>query len=547
MAAAAFWLAGSGCGDEFANNPMASSGSAAGGATTTTTSGSGGSGGAPFSCTPGDTVDCYTGPPGTADVGVCRPGSGTCNASGDGVDDCSGDVLPAREDCGTTFDDDCDGVVNDHCVQDFAFLPSTDSILANSMAVDGAGNFFVVGNAQGDITLDLSTTVVCETQNDDAFIVKLDANLEPLWGLCAGDVGQTDRLRDVAVGADGHPVIVGTYRTTMDWAGTVLDDIGNDNAFIVKLDQAGTSALWARTTGALNLSHYGSDVAVDSKGDVVAVVSFQGDLSIDGTTLTSAGSLDTAVLKLARDTGTLIWASQIGGSGTDETPRVAITGDDDLIVVGQHDQTLQVGPTMLNNESDNTFVVRLDGATGSFGWARTITGLDFERPNRVAVGGDSVAVAGWFAAELVVPTDTFATVGGGEDSYVVLFDVNDGSVKWAQAFGDADGANQDPYGLIVTADERVYVAGRQEGTVDYGDGQLSSLASGNIVAWAHEADGALRFSRLFASGDECFAADLAIGSSGNLYAFGEANGPVTLGGMQQLPGRGFFVIDLGAS
>jgi hypothetical protein len=66
-------------------------------------------------CTPNTTVACYTGPMGTQNVGICKPGTKTCNAQGTGYGNCNGQVLPVNENCNTATDDDCDGVPNDGC------------------------------------------------------------------------------------------------------------------------------------------------------------------------------------------------------------------------------------------------------------------------------------------------------------------------------------------------------------------------------------------------------------------------------------------------
>ena len=63
------------------------------------------------SCKPGSTINCYTGPDGTENVGVCHAGTATCLRDGSGFGTCAGQVLPQPETC-NGFDDDCDGVVD---------------------------------------------------------------------------------------------------------------------------------------------------------------------------------------------------------------------------------------------------------------------------------------------------------------------------------------------------------------------------------------------------------------------------------------------------
>jgi hypothetical protein len=63
-------------------------------------------------CAVGETRDCYTGPAGTAEVGVCRGGTQSCDPSGRWVLTCAGQKVPSMEFC-NNLDDDCNGVVDD--------------------------------------------------------------------------------------------------------------------------------------------------------------------------------------------------------------------------------------------------------------------------------------------------------------------------------------------------------------------------------------------------------------------------------------------------
>jgi len=68
-------------------------------------------------CPEGSFIACYSGPPGTLDVGPCRAGTSTCNAVGTGFGPCVGEVLPASETCNGA-DDDCDGLSDEDGVCD---------------------------------------------------------------------------------------------------------------------------------------------------------------------------------------------------------------------------------------------------------------------------------------------------------------------------------------------------------------------------------------------------------------------------------------------
>jgi hypothetical protein len=65
-------------------------------------------------CQPGMTRSCYSGPSGTAGVGVCRNGTETCAATGLSFGSCVGEVTPAAaEICGDNLDNDCNGARDD--------------------------------------------------------------------------------------------------------------------------------------------------------------------------------------------------------------------------------------------------------------------------------------------------------------------------------------------------------------------------------------------------------------------------------------------------
>ena len=66
----------------------------------------------PCTCTPGERSPCYSGPEGTAGVGICVAGSQVCNEDGTGFGACVGEIVPGAEVCDGA-DNDCNGAVDD--------------------------------------------------------------------------------------------------------------------------------------------------------------------------------------------------------------------------------------------------------------------------------------------------------------------------------------------------------------------------------------------------------------------------------------------------
>ncbi|MBK04032.1 MAG: hypothetical protein CL920_37250 [Deltaproteobacteria bacterium] len=62
--------------------------------------------------------ECYDGPQGTKAQGACKSGQQTCTSGSWGT--CNGQVQPTTELCGDNVDNDCDGKINEECVETFA-------------------------------------------------------------------------------------------------------------------------------------------------------------------------------------------------------------------------------------------------------------------------------------------------------------------------------------------------------------------------------------------------------------------------------------------
>jgi MYXO-CTERM domain-containing protein len=63
-------------------------------------------------CTAGASRNCYTGPAGTAGVGLCHAGTQSCDASGNWAT-CLGEVKPLPEICNNGIDENCNGMADD--------------------------------------------------------------------------------------------------------------------------------------------------------------------------------------------------------------------------------------------------------------------------------------------------------------------------------------------------------------------------------------------------------------------------------------------------
>ena len=81
-------------------------------------------------CTPGETAECYHGPSGSKERGICKAGISTCASSGY-WGPCEGEVLPQPEICYNGIDENCDG---------------EDGTTDNTLDYDGDGYTYCTGD-----------------------------------------------------------------------------------------------------------------------------------------------------------------------------------------------------------------------------------------------------------------------------------------------------------------------------------------------------------------------------------------------------------------
>lgn len=156
----------------------------------------------PCVCTPGATQPCYQGTPGTQNVGPCKGGVQSCNATGTGWGACVGQVLPASEICGNNIDEDCNGTADD--------VPDQDGdgwTICNGDCCDVAGQgctnpklvnpgaFEVVGDGVDND---------CDAQTSDTVAPALCSTLTKFTGVTAMDVARAMELcQQTTSGATG--------------------------------------------------------------------------------------------------------------------------------------------------------------------------------------------------------------------------------------------------------------------------------------------------------------------------------------------------------
>lgn len=406
-----------------------------------------------------------------------------------------------------------------------AFGSAGDDV-GNGVAVDAAGNTYVVGYLGGAVAFDATHSCTPAgidggTAQPDLFVLKLDPSGQVIWVQCAGDDGSQEARR-VTIDAEGNPVIAALVEGTFTLGKKTVNG-SNGSTLFARLDAATGDALWVQTVPCVadneaesaSRGPHGVGVAAEPGGDVYVTGTYSCSYQFDATDLLVPAGADVFVARLdGKGDGHVIWAKTFGdqtGGSDDQWPNdVAVDPcSGDVYLTGGFLNTICFGPaspttacapgsplvhTLAANDPMNPdlFIAKL-GSDGTLAWASTYgaagvqTGVSLH-----ALRGGGVIMAGYLLGSSPIdfglsqpitghPTGTYIY----DDGLLVDFDPT-GKVRWARELGDAD--RQDTTGVTVDPAGDVVVVGTMAGTV-YLD-QTHSVVwpdynVGLLLGWLH--------------------------------------------------------------
>lgn len=508
----------------------ATAGSSTGGAGGSATGGSGGSTGTPGECTPGATEDCYTGPPQTLGVGICKAGTRTCKDDGSwGA--CLGQVKPLSETCDTPVDDDCDGATNEEgascvCVPGelgpcYTGPAGTENVgvCAGGMATcnpDGLG----YGECMGQVLPALESCLAPTDENCDGVAPACTGSDQ--WHLRFGDAG-AQSAGGVAAW-NGGAVVCGTFAGTVDFGGGALASGGGNDAFVASYDYLGAHQ-WSKRFGDA-AAQSASAIAVDGQGNVIVVGDNAGKINPGGGDLTTAGLADVYVAKFDVN-GTFLWAKQFGDNKAQNALSVAVDATGRIAIAGMYAGKIDFGGGLMTSAGGTDAFVAVLDPDGAHLWSKSFGDAAAQAAKAVAFGPmGEVIVAGDNAGTVDLGGGALATAGG-NDVFLGSFDAN-GTSLWSKAFGD----NAAQVANAVAADEvgNVVLGVTFAGKVNFGGGQLTS-AGGNDIGLAKLTSGGMfLWGKRFGANGADTARGVAVDPFGAIALVADFTGSVDFGG-----------------
>jgi len=375
-------------------------------------------------------------------------------------------------------------------------IGGTGSDYSRAIGVDGAGNIYITGNFQDTVDFDPgpgTQRLVATPGKSDMFIAKYNPGGDFIW---VKQIGAGATSIGMAVDAAGNMYITGELTATVDFdpAATVnaVPTSGGSDVFVAKYDSSG-SHQWAFHAGNSNSARPdgGAAIALDNAGNVYVTGYFYSKADFDPSpapadtaNLTSNGGIGDIFVAKYSNSGSYIWAKNLGGTGRDEGHGIAVDAAGNVYVTGHFIGKADFNPgtapadtvyLVSNNNSADIFLAKLN-SSGNYVWAHSIfcKGSSDEGNGVAADAAGDVYLTGIFTdtAYFDQGAGTSGLVAnGGSDILVARYDAAGNNI-WAKNFGGSASTGTLEQGIAITLNTAgdAVITGIYQDTADFDPG-----------------------------------------------------------------------------
>jgi hypothetical protein len=343
-----------------------------------------------------------------------------------------------------------------------------------------------------------------------------------LWSRQMGGPGD-DKAEGVAVDPAGEAVVSGC-RSPPDSGMTSC--IMENDVFASRYSAEG-ELRWSKTFGDVG-NQSAEDLAGGASGAVL-VGYFSNNFDFGGPPLVNEGAVDIFVAKLGPD-GEQLWSASFGGGANEQASRVATDSDENVLVTGIFDNTVDFGEGPLNGGplGENPFLAKFN-ASGGVTWSQHFPGgqtrplgLASDKEGNVLLTGrykDSIMLGDMDGGTLNAPP-VYA------DAFVASFDPS-GTLRWAVRIRGDDFGIETGLGVSADGDGNVVVVGTFNGTLELGTSPMPPMTKGGddiFVAKFARDSGMLSWSTVFGGPGDDRPHDVIVDEAGNVLITGEFGG-----------------------
>lgn len=424
------------------------------------------------------------------------------------------------------------------------------STSGDALAIDASGHVYITGMTSSE-HLPLKNPYDPSHSDSlwDGFIAKLDPTGSNLvYGTYFGGGSETI-AEGIAVDAQGNIYITGSaYEGFQPLNSPIQDDVrGDADAFVAKFSPDGADLVYAALLGGSDYDS-GQRVAVDAAGyayvtgvtrsaDFPTVAPLQADFGGPG-----KGDGDAFVAKIAPDGSRVLYATYLGGGGSDAGQGIAVDGTGAAYVTGftasGNFPTFGALQPRSAGQAD-TFVAKISPDGSSFGYSTYLSGGSIGAAITVDDAGNAYVVGTTNSPDftLVNPVQPVFNRGAQadpeelHDAFVVQVAPDGSKLVFATYLG---GSSADRgLGIGRDAAGNLYVGGQTNSLdfplvrplQDHYGGDNTGIVTDSFIAKLVPGGGGVLYSTYFGGVSWEDLQDLAVDPAGNVYFTGKVEAP----------------------
>jgi len=163
-----------------------------------------------------------------------------------------------------------------------------------------------------------------------------------------------DYLYGMARAQDNSVAVTGSFQGEISVGDTQITSAGDSDIFLMAVS-SDWSVQWLRQLGGLGADH-GYGLAMDDDGNIIMTGLFEDLVDFGDGPMAAVGLADVFVTKYS-SSGIPLWSLVFGSEQSDEGDLVVIDDSENILVGGRFDAAMVVGPT--THEGPGLFLVKL--------------------------------------------------------------------------------------------------------------------------------------------------------------------------------------------
>lgn len=455
------------------------------------------------------------------------------------------------------------GMVIDPVLTFSAYVGGAAADDGHAIGLDGAGNIYFTGATYSANFPVVNARQSTNAGNFDAFVVKLNpSGSSVLYSTYLGGNG-IDIARGIAVDSAGNAYVVGytasgNFPTLNAYQATRP---GLHDGFVTKLNPSGSTLLYSTYLGG-SQEDYVYAVAIDGSGSAYVAGSTNSPnfipMGTPGFQGTYAGAYDGFVTKLNPNGSTLAYSTYFGGTLQDEVTAIAVDVSGAAYITGDTASQAPSFPVLnafqpTRSGTIDAFVAKLNPSGTTLSFSTFIGGSGADFGYAVAIDGSGNAyVAGQTESPdfPVSPTAMQPMNGGGSDAFAAKVTTL-GALVYSTFLGGS--ARDIAYAVAVDGSGNAFVAGETASPNFPVMGALQRQAGGldAFVTKINAAGTMSAYSTFIGGTGDDSARGIALDGSGNAYVTGQTDSAdfPTLGALGTTYGThgDVFVMEIGGS